>query len=223
MLIQIITVDRSKRPATDLEALVRQLTDAGHEVVRHHASAAASYAGRSGHDEAVIEAIWRNDLACFARARQAGVPYTLILEDDCEIDDPAGIDVARRFIEAHPGKVDLFFLGASPNCWWRRTGDSDVVEFAHVYWWHAVVFTRHFIERFGDASRTWRGPNDLHFSRLVRHGTVRAFGLRRPVAFQCDRRWFGESVLYRFPWGDGRRFAAGAGALALGLAWMWRR
>lgn len=221
MLVQIITVDRSKRPARDLAALERQLVEAGHEVVVHRAAAVTAYAGRSGHDETVIQAIWDNDRACFARARRAGAPYTLVLEDDCELDDVAGLEIARRFLDAHTGDVDLFFLGASPNCWWRPTGDRDVVRFSHVYWWHAVIFTRRFIDRLGDAERTWHGPNDLHFSRRIGRGEVRAYGLRRPVAFQIDRRWPGITALYGFPWGDGRQVLAGLAVAAGG--WLWLR
>jgi hypothetical protein len=93
-----------------------------------------------------------------------------------------------------------------------------VVRFSHAYWWHAVVFTSSFWERF-DAPRTWRTANDIHFCPLIASGQVRAYGLRRQVAFQGDRRFrFAERVLYGWRWGDGRQ---AAGAVVAG-ALLWR-
>lgn len=217
MLVQIVTVDRSKRPAAELDALRETLVAAGHTVLVRRSAAAPSYRGRSGHDQAVVEAIWEAHRGCLAYARSCGAGPTLVLEDDCEFSDVGGIVTAERFI-AGRDDVDLFFLGASPNSWWTRTADAAIVRFTHVYWWHAIVFTERFIRRFADTPRTWRKPNDLHFSRLVAQGDLSAFGLRRQVAFQRDRRnRFAETTLYGFPWGDGRRVAltaaAGAGAL----------
>jgi hypothetical protein len=221
VLIQIITVDRGKRSREDLQTLAERLEARGHEVVFHRSAAARTYGGRSGDVDDTVAAIWESDRACFTHARAAGMRYTLILEEDCEIEDVAGLDVATSFLDAHLDEIDLFFLGASPNCWWRATKDPHIVKYSHVYWWHAVIVTRAFIERF-DVARTWRDANDIHFSRLIAGGEVRAFGLRRQVAFQCDRRsWVGENLLYRFPWGDGRQLLATAAAGL--LVWMWLR
>jgi len=216
MLAQVITTGDGRRPAEHVAALETGLTAAGHTVVVHRFRPASSYEGFSARNEAVIDAIWTSFRHCLNYARERRLPATLVLEDDCEITDPAAIAVAERFIAAHPNQVDLFFLGASPNCWWQKTADPDVIRFSHVYWFHAVVFTSRFIERFADVPRTWTGANDLHFARLIARGDVAAFGLRRQVAFQRNRRnRLAERVLYRFPWGDGRRFAAPAAAAAL--------
>jgi hypothetical protein len=221
VLIQIITVDPGKRRLDDVRRLEARLVARGHDVICHRFSAAPGYMGRSADDNEIVEAIWRNDRVCFAHARQQQAEYTLVLEEDCEIDDLDGIEAAASFLAAHPDEVDLFFLGASPNCWWRRTADRRVVKYSHAYWWHAVIFTRSFIARF-DGPRTWREPNDIHFSRLIGAGEVRAFGLRRQVAFQQDRRsWLAEHVLYRFPWGDGRRILVPTAASL--FLWMWLR
>lgn len=221
MLIQVITVEGGKRPAHEIQALGARLRTAGHEVVVHRFAAAAGYRGRSGRDDAIVNAIWESDRACFRRARERAAPWTLVLEEDCEIEDVEGIAVAERFVTAHPGEVDVFFLGASPNCWWRPTGAAPVVRYSHVYWWHAVVFTASFWTRF-DGPRTWHGANDVHFCPLIASGEVRAYGLRRQAAFQRDRRCaFSERVLYAWPWGDGR-LVAGA-ALALAAVWALAR
>jgi hypothetical protein len=215
MLIQIMTVDRSKRPEHELQTLARRLEARGHEVIVRRFAAARSYAGRSADVGEIVAAIWESDRACFEYAHRRQAPYTLILEDDCELDGLEGIDTAESFIVAHPEQVDLFFLGASPNCWWTATGDERVVRYSHAYWWHAVVFTTTFIDRHA-GPRTWTTANDIHFSALIRSGDVRAYGLRRQMAFQADRRnRIAETLLYRCPWGDGRRIAA----LAL-VAWM---
>jgi hypothetical protein len=218
MLIQILTVDRSKRPAAALQDLIERLRARGHEVVVHRFAAAKAYVGRSAGVEAVLDAIWTNKRGCFQYAQRHNVPYTLVLQDDCELDDLDGIDVAESFVRTHEGPVDLFFLGASPNCWWTGTEDRRVVKYSHVYWWHAVVFTTSFIERH-EQPRTWTGANDIHMTKLVASGEIAAFGLRRQVAFQCDRRnRFAERVLYAWPWGDGRWLAAMA--LFAVLAWI---
>lgn len=210
MRIQIVTVDRSKRPAADLEALAARLRARGHDVVIWRFTAADVYAGHSAGLDEVIEAIWTSDRACFQHARQQNAPYTLLLEDDCELTDLDGIDVAESFLRTHDGPVDLFFLGTSPNCWWSGTGDPRIVKYSHAYWWHAVVFTASFIERY-EGPRTWKGGNDIQMARLMASGEIAAYGLRRQVAFQCDRRnRFAERVLYRWPWGDGRWLAAAA-------------
>jgi hypothetical protein len=221
MLIQILTVDRSKRPAAELQDLALRLRARGHEVVVHRGTAAKAYVGRSAGAEAIIDAIWTGDRACFHYAERRKVPWTLVLEDDCELENLDGIDVAEAFLGTHRGPVDLFFLGASPNCWWTGTSDREVVRYSHVYWWHAVVFTSSFIDRY-DRPRTWTGDNDIHVARLVASGEIAAFGLRRQVAFQCDRRnRFAERVLHRWPWGDGRWLALTA--LVAVLAWIGLR
>jgi hypothetical protein len=82
-----------------------------------------------------------------------------------------------------------------------------------------VIFTKRFIDRH-NVPRVWTGPFDLWFSKLIAAGEIHAYGLRRQVAFQTDRRnWIAEKILYRFPWGDGRRFAAVG--LAGALLWLW--
>ena len=144
MLIQIITVDRSKRPEHEVRDLARRLEARGHDVVIQRFPAARPYAGNSADVGEVVGAIWESDRACFEYARQRRAPYTLILEDDCEIDELGCLDTAEAFIAQHPGEVDMFFLGASPNCWWTTTADDRVVKYSHVYWWHAVIFTRSF-------------------------------------------------------------------------------
>lgn len=220
MLIQIITVDRSKRPESELQALAGRLRAGGHEVVIHRAIAATAYDGHSRDIQETVDAIWANDRACFHYARQHGVPYTLVLEDDCELDDLAGVEIAERFLRSHMGDVDMFFLGTSPNCWWRRTPDPDVVRYSHAYWWHGVIFTSAFIDRY-DGPRTWRQANDIHFSRRFGGRGIRAFGLRRQVAFQKDRRSrLGEGLMTAFPWGDGRWLVAAA--VVAVVAGLWR-
>jgi hypothetical protein len=114
MLIQIVTVDRSKRPAAELEALAARLRTRGHHVVIHRFTAASVYAGHSADAEAVIEAIWSSDRACFRYARQQKAPCTLVLEDDCELTDLGGIDVAESFMQTHEGPVDLSFSAPAP-------------------------------------------------------------------------------------------------------------
>src|SRR5262249_8478286 len=154
-----------------------RLKAAGHEVVCHQFVPAPAYAGRSADVNEIVEAIWESDRACFAYARRVDAPFTLVLEEDCEIEDLGGLEIAASFIEAHGQEIDLFFLGASPNCWWTRTTDSNVVKYSHAYWWHAVIFTRAFMDRY-DGRRTWSEANDIHFSKLIATGDVRAFGLR---------------------------------------------
>lgn len=223
MLVQIITVDRSPRPDSELQELAGRLRARGHEVLIRRFEPAPTYRGRSRDENEVVKAIWASHQACWRLAKEQGTTLTLVLEDDCDIDDERGIGIAQTYLEAHPGDVDLFFLGASPNCWWKNTDDRRVVRYTHVYWWHALIVTRSFIDRYGEAPRTWRCANDIHFSKLIASGAVRAYGLRAPVAFQRGRRSrLAESVLYRFPWGDGRRLAGAALAL-LGLWILSRR
>lgn len=222
MLIQIITVDRSKRPPAELQDLAVRLRTRGHDVVIHRAVAAEAYAGRSRDIDEVVDAIWESDRTCFRYAKEHGAPYTLVLEDDCELDDLEALDLADRFVREHLDEVDLFLLGTSPNCWWRPTPDPHIVRYSHAFWWHAVIFTRSFIDRY-DVPRTWRQANDIHFARRmgIRRG-LRAYGLRRQIAFQKDRRSrLGEGVMTAFPWGDGRWVLVAAGVvLAL---WLWLR
>mgnify|MGYP001082266345 CR=1 FL=1 len=91
MLIQIITVEGGKRPRDEIESLAGRLGAAGHEVVVHRFAPAGGYAGRSGRDGGIVEAIWESDRACFEYARARSQGLTLVLEEDCEIEDASGV------------------------------------------------------------------------------------------------------------------------------------